>query len=567
MKSATKYRILILIIPLLVGMIAAIGAGPKEVKRFYEFNRKQPLSDLKRMGDDYVLRGETDSAMACFSIIINAYSPSLTDEEKKSCASAFNNAGYIYFMNLHDYTQAYYYLIRALEIAEECGYTKGMSNIYLNMGNVFANYGDPEEATDNYLHAMKYALASRNYENYLIGYANLLTGSLIGGSIKKSALYAASLDSVSVPDGTPLLASATLMRAACRELMTGNPDKADKLLEEAAGKVDSRFTRERFIQNIQEMRAWNMISRGRYKDAAEIYKTCVDMSSGSGNYDLLGVSYTNLSDCYTMAGMSDSAVFYRNKRYEVEDSLYSNSKYSKIKKLQASYRMKKTDEEIKDLVRKRDTQRLVIAIVSVGAAVALVLLVFLLHERRRLRASNEELYNRVEDLLRTEERLRHLSREELNAGNAECSCDGAPDECGQDIQERRTLVDRHESDAILAKVMTYLESSSEIFTPGFSIDALCAAIDCKTRYVSYVINDRLGKNFNTLISEYRIREACRRLSDPASYGNITIEGVGISLGFRSRSNFAAHFKKQTGLSPNEFQKIAQKKARQTSGSS
>lgn len=200
MKNTTKYRILIILVPLLVaGIIAAIGAGPKEVKRFYEHNHEASLPELKKMGNEYTMRGEADSAMACYSIIMNAYSPSMSDEEKKICASAFNNAGYLYFMKMQDFTQAYYYLIRALEIAEECGYYKGMPNIYLNMGNVFANYGNDEEAHSSYLKAMSRSLEMKDYEKFLIGYVNLFSGAYIEGSYRKAAAYASSLDTVTIP--------------------------------------------------------------------------------------------------------------------------------------------------------------------------------------------------------------------------------------------------------------------------------------------------------------------------------------------------------------------------------
>lgn len=539
MKKITKYRILILITPLVIGIIAALAAGPKDVERFYDANRNSSLLDLKQKGNEYAVRGETDSAMASYSIIINAYSPSMSKEDKSLCAAALNNVGYLYFMHMHDFAQAYYYLIRALEVAEECNYTKGMTDIYLNMGNVFMNFGNPDEAYVNYRKAAEYALADKNYEKYLICYANLLPTVYIERSAKEAAANASALDSVNIPGNIPLLTTSRLLREACRELDGGNSDKADSLLEKAADKVDSRLTPERFIQSIQDMRAKNMGERKRYADAAQIYRNCIDMASRAGNYDLLGVSYYNLADCYEQAGMNDSAIFYRNKRHEVEDSLYGNKKYGQIKDLQASFHMKKTDEEIKELVHKRDTQRLIIAIVSAAAVIVLILLVLLIMERCRLRASNEELFNRVEDLLNAQDQLRNTTDD--------------------DIQERKSLVDNEEGDAILKKVLHYMDSSPEIFTPGFSIDTLCAAIGSKTRYVSYVINEKLGKNFSTLLSEYRIREGCRRLSDPAQFGNITIEGVGVSLGFRSRSNFAAHFKKQTGLSPNEFLKIAQKK--------
>ena len=39
--------------------------------------------------------------------------------------------------------------------------------------------------------------------------------------------------------------------------------------------------------------------------------------------------------------------------------------------------------------------------------------------------------------------------------------------------------------------------------------------------------------------------------------NLTIEGVGQSLGFKSRTTFSKTFKSVTGLTPDEFRKMAQ----------
>lgn len=68
-----------------------------------------------------------------------------------------------------------------------------------------------------------------------------------------------------------------------------------------------------------------------------------------------------------------------------------------------------------------------------------------------------------------------------------------------------------------------------------------------------------GVNFSTLLSQYRIKEACRRLSSP-EYANVTIQSIAVDMGFKSRTNFAAVFKRETGLTPNEYQKEALRKA-------
>ena len=72
--------------------------------------------------------------------------------------------------------------------------------------------------------------------------------------------------------------------------------------------------------------------------------------------------------------------------------------------------------------------------------------------------------------------------------------------------------------------------------------------------VSQVINEKAGCNFNNLINEYRIKEACRRMNDTEQYGKYTIEAISTSVGFKSRSTFLLQFKRVTGLTPSEYQR-------------
>lgn len=81
----------------------------------------------------------------------------------------------------------------------------------------------------------------------------------------------------------------------------------------------------------------------------------------------------------------------------------------------------------------------------------------------------------------------------------------------------------------------------------------------KYNYVSQVISERFHKNFNTLVAETRIREACRRMADTEHYGNYSVEGFALSVGFKSRTNFSQVFRRITGLSPSEYIRMAREK--------
>jgi AraC-like DNA-binding protein len=84
----------------------------------------------------------------------------------------------------------------------------------------------------------------------------------------------------------------------------------------------------------------------------------------------------------------------------------------------------------------------------------------------------------------------------------------------------------------------------------------------KYKYVSQVINEYYQQNFNTFLNSYRIKEACKRLGDLEHYGNYTIEAISESVGFKSRSTFVSSFKRITGLTPSQYQRLARKQSEQ-----
>lgn len=86
-----------------------------------------------------------------------------------------------------------------------------------------------------------------------------------------------------------------------------------------------------------------------------------------------------------------------------------------------------------------------------------------------------------------------------------------------------------------------------------SINDLASRLDTKSKYVSQVINEKLGKNFYNFVNEYRIKDAKDLLTDP-EYQKYSVEGVAHIVGFNTKSSFNAAFKKHSGQTPSEYRK-------------
>jgi len=82
---------------------------------------------------------------------------------------------------------------------------------------------------------------------------------------------------------------------------------------------------------------------------------------------------------------------------------------------------------------------------------------------------------------------------------------------------------------------------------------LAVQIKIPRHFLSEVINEHMGKNFYSLVNEYRVEEVKRRIVDPA-YKNLTILAIAFDSGFNAKSSFNTIFKEMTGMTPSEYQR-------------
>ncbi|SNZ01498.1 helix-turn-helix domain-containing protein [Flagellimonas pacifica] len=71
--------------------------------------------------------------------------------------------------------------------------------------------------------------------------------------------------------------------------------------------------------------------------------------------------------------------------------------------------------------------------------------------------------------------------------------------------------------------------------------------------VSQVINEYLQKNFYSLLNHYRIQEAKHLL---ISQPFLSVKAIMYEVGFNSKTSFYSAFKKETGLSPNDYRNLS-----------
>lgn len=122
---------------------------------------------------------------------------------------------------------------------------------------------------------------------------------------------------------------------------------------------------------------------------------------------------------------------------------------------------------------------------------------------------------------------------------------------GNDTRRNRLL------DDIYNRILAEISKPENYTRPDYNLNLLAAEVGANVSYVSKAINMNGGKNFRALLNEYRIREACQRLSDAERYGHLTLQAIAEGVGFVSASSFIRAFKQVTGTTPSNYKKTGE----------
>ncbi|MBO4499363.1 MAG: AraC family transcriptional regulator [Bacteroidaceae bacterium] len=115
----------------------------------------------------------------------------------------------------------------------------------------------------------------------------------------------------------------------------------------------------------------------------------------------------------------------------------------------------------------------------------------------------------------------------------------------------RKLIKPELADELYDKVLAIVVAGKKYRDPEYSAQQLAKDLNTNPRYLSAVINSRFGQNYSCLVNEFRIRDAQHMLTDKR-YKNLTMEQIGMAVGFSNRQSFYAAFFKYKGVAPHKF---------------
>lgn len=234
-------------------------------------------------------------------------------------------------------------------------------------------------------------------------------------------------------------------------------------------------------------------------------------------YSLKG-DYAPALDFYMRYHASEEALFNRNKEYALGEI---RAKYNL-----GQYENKLKEQEITILRRKQ--QILILVSVIVIIAFAAIFLWYLYYKKNKYYEKIVRQYKEQVSLNRQIRELKDRNPDKYNKSSMS-------ETKGSDLWKR--LTDYMENDKI------YHESN-------LTIDRLAAKLSTNRSYLSRVINEYAGINFNQYLNKFRIEEAILLMTE--SKGDCLLKSMAFDLGFKSTSGFNKAFLKETGMTPSVF---------------
>lgn len=550
MKTRAIFILAVIVICLLSAAPVMALRAPAQV---YDMPKKWfaiSPEELLEMGLDYERREMPDSALFCFLIISGKYDSDPGYSDVKTALKAKRHAALLLWYPFYDARRSYDLYRNVVHLAEEAKMPYYEANAYNGIANILSlNYdydksaSMPQEILRNYRLALEKGIEGRHSDQVSIVLNNVMA---------TVTSFRLGHDNVDLSEVDTIFAKVSEFASIWKD-------------------PDCDYVRKR-LDGHMAMRSDD------YAGARDIFlRLAAEVSDDYSDIRELIQIYYDLASLYETTGKSDSAIYYARKVGDIADNngfleaqyhalqieaavrrmLGENAsadslmlryyvlrdslqRHSGIGNYSERHLMRQT-ASIDAALREAESQKRVSRVVAWGVTVLLAICIGFItvivrknHKltvRARKLAEKNTIINRQDDLI-MQQTLREL----------------------QEKQKLEVDAVQKADEELLGKILEVFQTDRSIYSPDFSVDMLAHICGEKSKTVSACLNAGLGKNFNTILNEYRIREMCRLLSTPEVTASHTIEAIAQEVGFKTRSTYVAAFKRHTGLTPSEYLK-------------
>ena len=544
-------RNITLLLLLLEAWLGATADGTGRLKN-YDIWKDLPTKKLSDMGRRYFDDNNLDSALVCYTIVVNRYytTPKSDKEEFRRIGVALNELGVMHTYFLVDYEKANRYLLKAKKIAEEFDIPKLLGATYINLCTIhiiddgIKGDGTISDYTINLQHhAFEATLSANDPMGVIIsttGLAHLasaeLNNEILLNDISQFLNY-------QLPDSMKRFEWVYDYCKAVQEMNCGNNETALSLYNQVLNHVcsaDDKDVRgqEILTNNILNDMCKLLFEMHRYQEMLDILDDFAQQGEATGNHEYLHIAYKTLAEYYhEIAQDSVKGDHYELLALREKDIMLNKNKLMDARQAEFLFQIDEINAEVQELNTRQRITKIIAWSIATLVLVVMAFLYLLWRKYKQEQEKNRKLYeNNLALLAAEDERRQQIIEAEQNK------------------YQSHQMEEGEQSD-LLHRIFYVMETSEEVYQDTFSLDRLTELVDGTSRnYVSQVLNEHYNRSFPTVLNEYRIREACRRINDLEHYGTLSNEGIARSVGFNSYPNFVTNFKKFTGLTPSAYRK-------------
>ena len=124
------------------------------------------------------------------------------------------------------------------------------------------------------------------------------------------------------------------------------------------------------------------------------------------------------------------------------------------------------------------------------------------------------------------------------------------------IPTAKALMSDAEIDIALSTLETGMKEKMWFQNPSLSLRELAKTMDINSNKLSWLLNERIGQNFNEYVNSFRLENFKLNALDPAN-SHLTLLALAYDNGFNSKTVFNAFFKKIEGMTPKAWLKSQQ----------
>jgi len=246
----------------------------------------------------------------------------------------------------------------------------------------------------------------------------------------------------------------------------------------------------------------------------------------------------------------EKADFYFNLYQEKLKTQKNKGKQQIISELNIKYETEKLNKKI-DLLNKEkayNAERIKMRSMAINGLILFIVLILILsivifYQKRKQTLSYKELVKKNIEILNKDEEIEEIRSEITKI---------TPETDNVEL-DKQTNLQEEQMHRIVAQINEVMINKKLYLDDEMSLTKLSKVLGINRTYISQTINEKFNKNYSSFINEYRIKEAQKLLLKDTK---LTYEGIGFEVGFKSKSAFNSAFKTYTGVTPSIFVKNA-----------